>query len=608
MNRMMALISGHTLWRSLCGPMLLLFFLLASCGTFELGIESTPEDTPSPPAIGANQVGSTPSQGGLTAPTAIPQTPIPSGTIPLTPTEQPDSNEDLWPGGDQVYTNAIFNISLTYPAGWEAVPGYSTYGDKFTGDDGFFIVNAAGGDSIDVVAGSEADHRLRPYGSHPMIEITRIQGQEARFIWPSVDAAMEGQSGLIVRLPQPVTLAGNRYDYFVLYANQEHMRDLAQTLRFGQVASTVETTATSDTSEASLPDTLVARLVSPEGIFPQFGDIATMRADGSELNQITTYRYNADPVLSPDGQRIAYRSVPISITSLPNPTSRLHEGQYNIWVITIDGEKAWQLTQSEEIRSVPTWSADSRRVAFSQGVEGELIEVEIDDESSRQLARDAFAPRYRPDGNGIGFITGDGGLTWMDEDGSTYTIVSATQLPGNSAIHDFDWFPDSHHLAYTLATDIPSETGTPDPAAIRGPDYSVWIASLASPDPVKLADQLHDVDVSPDGKMIAALQGSGFADACFVDSRLRLLQVMDDRKSVLFMDLAGFVGYPEVSQDQSFYPRRNLTWVSDQLGLVEFDLTCRPVFTSNGASGPAGWYAIDTLGQQMARLPDSGSE
>ncbi len=62
------------------------------------------------------------------------------------------------------------------------------------------------------------------------------------------------------------------------------------------------------------PDTLAAILIQPGITSSRFGDIATMHVDGTHPVQITTYNYNADPVLSPDHRRIAYRSAPASIT------------------------------------------------------------------------------------------------------------------------------------------------------------------------------------------------------------------------------------------------------------------------------------------------------
>jgi len=142
------------------------------------------------------------------------------------------------------------------------------------------------------------------------------------------------------------------------------------------------------------PDALTAILLPSDVTSPRYGDIATLRLDGTHLTQLTTYRYNADPVLSPDRQRVAYRSVPSSITSLADPRPHLSQGYFNIWVITVDGEQAWQLTSSEMQRSVPVWSPDSNKVAFTAGPDGLLVEIEVDTQARREIAQGASAPRY----------------------------------------------------------------------------------------------------------------------------------------------------------------------------------------------------------------------
>jgi hypothetical protein len=564
---------------------LLIPLLLSACGTFEVGIEGQPE------ALPTTGVGAIATATGVADNGAIEtSTPTPAATgggdptpTRIIPTSMPDDSEG------KVYTNSVYDISLTYPANWEAVPGYSTYGDRFEGDDGFFIINAAGGNSIDEVAGNEASHRLQPYGSQPLIEVSRIQGQDARFIWPSADANMEDQAALIVRMPQPVTISGNTYEHLILYAHQDHMRDLVQSLRFDLVSDS------NFWADAGIsPDTMIALLVQPEEGPSRFGDIATMRADGRDLNQITTYNFNADPVLSPDGRRIAYRSVPITITSLPEPGSRLNEGSYNIWVITIDGAQAWQLTQSEEVRSIPSWSADSRRVVFSQGA-GELIEVDVDSQSQRIITQGAFSPRYRPGGDGIGFISEGGDLSWIDDAGTVRTISAAGGLPSNTTVNDFDWFPDGQHIVYTLADD--SDRVIEDLEI--GVRYSTWIATADGATKAQVAEEIHHVKVSPDGLMIAGLQGSGYVDACMVDSRLSFLQVASDRSSVQVIDFSGFTGYPQTGSDQTFYPLANVTWVADHTTYAEFGQTCLPDF------GIAGRYMIDPGLQRLIQLNGS---
>jgi TolB protein len=107
-------------------------------------------------------------------------------------------------------------------------------GEKYAGEDGFFLLDAIGNPTatIDEVAADQAGHKLRPYGSQPSIESLQIQGQEARLILPSQDANMGGQAMLIVRYPQPVEIAGVTYQFFVLYADQEHVGLMAETLQF----------------------------------------------------------------------------------------------------------------------------------------------------------------------------------------------------------------------------------------------------------------------------------------------------------------------------------------------------------------------------------------
>jgi len=142
--------------------------------------------------------------------------------------------ENTAPADWQTYSNPYFGITLKYPADWQPVPGYGDpeSGEKYAGTDGFFMINAMDGESIDSVAAAEANHVLQPYGSQPTIESLQIQGQEARLILPSADANMEDQSALIVRYPQPVTIAGHAYPFFVLYADQNHVRAIGETLRF----------------------------------------------------------------------------------------------------------------------------------------------------------------------------------------------------------------------------------------------------------------------------------------------------------------------------------------------------------------------------------------
>ncbi len=140
---------------------------------------------------------------------------------------------DMW----VTYSNPVFAVSLEHPADWEPVPGYGspeTGEIKYAGTTGFFQINAMDTETIDMAASAEAYHKLQPYGSQPSIESLQIQGQEARLITPSADqpAGMGYQAGLIVRYPQPVNISGTPVRFFILWADQAHIRALAETIRF----------------------------------------------------------------------------------------------------------------------------------------------------------------------------------------------------------------------------------------------------------------------------------------------------------------------------------------------------------------------------------------
>ena len=143
-------------------------------------------------------------------------------------------NLDMW----TTYSNPKFGVSLDYPGDWQPVAGYgsSELGDtRYGAINGFFQIGAKDADSIDQAATSEAEHKLKPYGSQPMIETLQIQGQDARLIIPADDQPgdRQHQAALIIRYPQPVDISGTPYRYFVLYADLAHIRTIAETLVFG---------------------------------------------------------------------------------------------------------------------------------------------------------------------------------------------------------------------------------------------------------------------------------------------------------------------------------------------------------------------------------------
>lgn len=131
---------------------------------------------------------------------------------------------------EKTYTNILYKVQFRYPSDWQRVNE-----ERYEGENGFFQIAAIASDqSIDVVCQNEAFHQLNPYGTQPRIQHTQIQNQPACFIFPSQDqpADMRNQAALIVQYPTSVVIEGTEYNYFILWADQNHIREISSSLTF----------------------------------------------------------------------------------------------------------------------------------------------------------------------------------------------------------------------------------------------------------------------------------------------------------------------------------------------------------------------------------------
>lgn len=139
------------------------------------------------------------------------------------------------PSANQVFSNQEYHVTLEYPSTWKANNAYSTPA-RYEGDNGFFQISAMSGDgwTIDQVAESNANHKLKPYGTKPSIEKLEIQGQEARLIKPSDDQPKEEKDAaeLIIKSPKVIQIGSDKYYYFILYSDKNHIEEIAKTIKF----------------------------------------------------------------------------------------------------------------------------------------------------------------------------------------------------------------------------------------------------------------------------------------------------------------------------------------------------------------------------------------
>ena len=130
----------------------------------------------------------------------------------------------------QEFTSEVFGVNFQYPATWQRVNDV-----RYVGDDGFFQISALfGSDNIDEVCHAEAYQQLMPYGSSPRMIRSQNPYELACTILPSDDqpADMKGQAAYIAAYPSPMTIGGMNYNYFILWADEEHIEEIATTVMF----------------------------------------------------------------------------------------------------------------------------------------------------------------------------------------------------------------------------------------------------------------------------------------------------------------------------------------------------------------------------------------
>jgi TolB protein len=157
------------------------------------------------------------SGGGVASPAGVAEQPTPTTNA-----------GGLWPN----FADPQYGVSLQVPAEWQPVAGYEK---RYGGPDGFFQLSAAGeGISLDYLCDITAHHKLKPYGSAPTIERRPVAGRDACLILPSSDQPPleKGSAALIVPYPTQQMIGSERYQYFVLYADEEHITQIADSLQF----------------------------------------------------------------------------------------------------------------------------------------------------------------------------------------------------------------------------------------------------------------------------------------------------------------------------------------------------------------------------------------
>jgi WD40 repeat protein len=157
-------------------------------------------------------------------------------------------------------------------------------------------------------------------------------------------------------------------------------------------------------------------------------EIYSMRANGTDVVQLTQGGVQGTPAWSPDGSKIAFTK------------------NNNIYRMNADGTGEVQVTT--EGGEHPTWLPTSQRITFSSNRDGtpEIYSVDL---NGFDLVRytvnneTELEPAWSPDGNFLAFSTGFG-LGFMNNQGSTGMLTLSFATPHEKAA----WSPSGRQVVY----------------------------------------------------------------------------------------------------------------------------------------------------------------
>ncbi len=168
-------------------------------------------------------------------------------------------------------------------------------------------------------------------------------------------------------------------------------------------------------------------------------DIYVMDINGENLQNLTNHpSWDSQPTWAPNGSAFAFVSN--------------RDGNSEIYIMKLNGTEPQRLTNHPALDSDPTWSPDGKWIAFRsrrhRAPDSDIYKIDIKGENLQQLTNKGkynIFPAWSPDGEQIVFYSyrnNIGNIYVMDANGKRLRRV----VSGGSPC----WSPDGQHIAYTV--------------------------------------------------------------------------------------------------------------------------------------------------------------
>ncbi|HLF36860.1 MAG TPA: hypothetical protein VI520_02880 [Anaerolineales bacterium] len=206
----------------------------------------------------------------------------------------------------------------------------------------------------------------------------------------------------------------------------------------------------------------------------------------------------------------------------------------------------------------------------------------------------ALDPVWSPDGASLAAVRRPGTLLLEESDGSTRELVEGVE------ISHLVWHPDGEHLLYAVI-DRPEER---DPYVNTG-RFELWTVDVLGEEAWRISlpgESLRDPLVSPGGGYAAAFSGSGFGDACFLDTQLVVLELGSDMRRIADFGLGDFLGVLPTPLDPS-----TIIFPFDRAWRSESQLEVSLAEYCTGGEFESGRYLLDLETMTGQRIGDTGA-